>query len=421
MVFEDFAGAHQTVLWSVFAVALIMGAVVNKTNFCTMGAVSDLINIGDSGRMRAWLLAMAVAILGVVVLEGAGLVALDGTRPPYRGASLPWVEYLLGGLLFGVGMTLASGCGNKCLVRIGGGNLKSVMVLGIIAVIAFFMVNPFPGTDATLYSLLFYPWTNPTAISLSTSQDLGSITAGMFDGSAATMRMVLGLAVGIGLLVFIFKSDAFRRSFDNILGGLVVGLAVLGAWYITSGLVTISSFGDSASWSGYVSQWDFLSDGSSAKPASVGTQSFTFINPMGETLGYAASGFAREMVTFGVVALLGVIAGSFLWALLSRGFRWEWFSSWRDFGNHFIGAILMGVGGVLAMGCTIGQAVTGASTLALGSFIAFGGIVLGSALTMKVQYYKMVYEDEATLGKAVLTSLVDMRLLPGKLRKLEAV
>lgn len=421
MVFEDFAGAHQTVLWAVFAVALIMGAVVNKTNFCTMGAVSDLVNIGDSGRMRAWLLAMAVAILGVVLLEGMGLVGLDSTRPGYRGESLPWIEYLLGGILFGIGMTLASGCGNKCLVRIGGGNLKSVMVLGIIAVIAYFMVNPFPGTDATLYSLLFYPWTNPTAISLSTSQDLGSMTAGMFDGDAATMRIVLGLVVGLGLLAFVFKSGAFRSSFDNVLGGLVVGLAVLGAWYITFGLVTISSFGDSTSWAGYVSQWDFLSDGSSAKPASVGTQSFTFINPMGETLGYAASGFASELVTFGVVALAGVIAGSFLWALLSRGFRWEWFSSWRDFGNHAVGAVLMALGGVLAMGCTIGQAVTGASTLALGSFIAFGGIVLGSALTMKVQYYKMVYEEEATFGKAVLTSLVDMRLLPGKLRKLEAI
>lgn len=421
MVFEDFAGAHQTVLWSVFAVALVMGAVVNKTNFCTMGAVSDLVNIGDSGRMRAWLLAMAVAILGVVALEGTGAVSLDGTMPPYRGASLPWLEYLLGGVLFGIGMTLASGCGNKCLVRIGGGNIKSVVVFAIIGVVAYFMVNPFPGTDQTLFSLVFYPWTNPTAVNLSSSQDLGSLTAGMFDGDAALMRMILGLIVGLALVAFVFKSAAFRSSFDNILGGLVVGIAVLGAWYITAGLVSISSFGDSASWSGYVQEWDFLSDGSSEKPASVGVQSFTFINPMGETLGYAASGFTSNLVTFGVVAVFGVIAGSLLWALLSRSFRWEWFSSWRDFGNHAIGAVLMGVGGVLAMGCTIGQAVTGASTLALGSFIAFGGIVLGSALTMKVQYYKMVYEDEATFGKAVLTSLVDMRLLPGKLRKLEAV
>jgi uncharacterized membrane protein YedE/YeeE len=99
----------------------------------------------------------------------------------------------------------------------------------------------------------------------------------------------------------------------------------------------------------------------------------------------------------------------------------EWFASGRDFFNHFIGAVLMGFGGVLAMGCTIGQAVTGVSTLAIGSFIAFFGIVLGSALTMKVQYYKMVYEDEATFFKALITGLVDLKLLPSSLRKLEAI
>jgi uncharacterized membrane protein YedE/YeeE len=110
-----------------------------------------------------------------------------------------------------------------------------------------------------------------------------------------------------------------------------------------------------------------------------------------------------------------------LWALLSRSFRFEWFASFRDFLNHFVGAILMGFGGVLAMGCTIGQGITGVSTLAVGSFIALGGIVLGSALTMKVQYYRMVYEEEASLMGALVTALVDFRLLPKGLRRLEAV
>ena len=119
--------------------------------------------------------------------------------------------------------------------------------------------------------------------------------------------------------------------------------------------------------------------------------------------------------------MLGVILGSFAWALVSKSFRIEWFVNFRDFVTHVIGGILMGVGGVLALGCTIGQGVTGASTLAIGSFLAFGGIVLGSALTMKIQYYKMVYEDEASLGKALITALVDFRLLPAGLRKLEAI
>ncbi len=110
-----------------------MGAVVNKTNFCTMGAVSDAVNMGDMGRMRAWFLAIAVAMLGVTVLEFMGLLNPGDSFPPYRANQLIWAENILGGLIFGVGMTLASGCGNKTLIRIGGGNLKSIVVLLIIA------------------------------------------------------------------------------------------------------------------------------------------------------------------------------------------------------------------------------------------------------------------------------------------------
>jgi len=128
MTYADFASAQSIFLWSTFAIALIMGAVVNKPNFCTMGAVSDWVNMSDTGRMRAWILAIAVGVLGVTALEAAGLVNVTGTFPPYRQTNFVWLENVLGGALFGVGMTLASGCGNKTLIRIGGGNLKSVMV-----------------------------------------------------------------------------------------------------------------------------------------------------------------------------------------------------------------------------------------------------------------------------------------------------
>ena len=150
-------------------------------------------------------------------------------------------------------------------------------------------------------------------------------------------------------------------------------------------------------------------------------RSFTFINPMGQTLGYASSGFSSALLTAGVMALFGVILGSFLWSVVTKGFRVEWFNSVGDFFTHFIGAIMMGVGGVLAMGCTIGQGITGVSTLAIGSFITFFAIVLGSALTMKVQYYKLVYEEEASFAKAVVAGLCDMKLLPNGMRSLEKV
>jgi len=420
MTFDNFFAAQSSFLWAAFGIALVMGAVVNKTNFCTMGAVSDLVNIGDSGRFRAWLLAIAVALLGVTLLEPFGLVDPDNSYPSYRSGELLWIENLLGGLMFGIGMTLASGCGNKCLIRIGGGNIKSIMVMLVIGVIAYFMVSPFPGSDKTLFSLLFYDWIRPLSVNLGASQDLGALLAGK---SVDTARMVTGGVLGMLLLLFVFKSAEFRGSLDNILGGLVVGLAIVAAWYVTTN-ITIEADGEILSLGGYHEEWDMLADSDEGKPEQgrpLSPQSFTFINPMAQTVGYAGRGFDRSLLTFGVMAFLGVIAGSLLWSLLSRSFRFEWFSSVGDFVNHLVGAILMGFGGVLALGCTIGQGITGISTLAAGSFITFVAIIFGSALTMKIQYYKMVYEEEAGFFTALVASLADFHLLPNGLRKLDKV
>jgi hypothetical protein len=290
-------------------------------------------------------------------------------------------------------MTLASGCGNKTLIRIGGGNLKSIMVLAIIAIIAYYMVNPFPGSDKTLFTVLFYDWIRPLAVTLQTNQDLGAIVAG--SGNAATPRLVIGGILALALIGFAFMSADFRSNFDNILGGLVVGLAVLAAWYITSN-VMVSADGQSFSLQNFVAeQWDMYAKPEDLKPADsrpLSTQSFTFINPMGQTFGYAMAGFKLTALTFGVMSVAGVILGSLLWSLMSRSFRIEWFVSVKDFLNHFVGAILMGFGGVLAMGCTIGQGVTGVSTLAVGSIITLLAIIAGCASTMKYQYWRMMRE-----------------------------
>ena len=421
MIFEDFSTAHHAVLWSVFAIAFIMGAVANKTNFCTMGAVSDWVNMGDTGRIRAWILAMAVALIGVIIIEASGITSVDSTLPPYRGNNFAWLEYILGGVLFGVGMTLGSGCGNKTLIRLGGGNIKSLILFVTIAIFAYFMINPFPGTDATIYSIVFYPWTNPATVTLGTNQDVGSVVGGLFGTDAGITRTIIGLIIASFMLWLVFKSADFRSSFDNKLGGATIGVAVLAAWLATSSMVTVDADGENLSWTQYAStdNWSMLEDSAASRPRDVGVQSFTFINPIGQTLRYGVTGFNNAYFTFGLAAVLGVIIGSLAWALISRGFRIEWFASIRDFVTHLIGGVLMGIGGVLALGCTIGQAVTGISTLAMGSFLAFGGIVFGSALTMKVQYYKMLHEDEATFVKALVSSLVDFKLLPASMRTLE--
>jgi uncharacterized membrane protein YedE/YeeE len=420
MIFEGFIEAETVFLWGSFALAVVLGAVANKTNFCTMGAVSDWVNMGDLGRIRAWLLAIAVAMLGVVGLESMGMVDPGSAFPPYRASNLIWAENILGGLLFGIGMTLASGCGNKTLVRIGGGNFKSILVLAVIAVIAFYMTNPFPDSDKTLFSVLFYDWIRPLAISTESGQDLGNL---LNADNALMTRLVIGGVLGLAILAFVFKSADFRSSRDNIIGGLIVGLIVLGGWYVSSN-VQVNVEEEMYSLSTYYGEWDMVADSEDGKPAMgapLSPQSYTFINPMGQTFGYVLSGVNRSMLTFGIMALLGVIVGSFLWSLVSKSLRFEWFSSLKDFVTHMMGAVLMGFGGVLALGCTIGQGISGVSTLAVGSFLALFAIVFGSAITMKVQYYKLVYEEEASFVSALVAGLCDMKLLPNGLRKLDAV
>ena len=392
---------HLQVLGLVFLTAVTMGAVANKTNFCTMGAVSDWVNMGDTGRLRAWLFAMTVALLGVMILEGAGKLVLPAdTFPPYRTANFAWVRYVLGGVLFGIGMTLGSGCGNKTLVRIGGGNIKSVMVLAIASIAAYFMLwGDINGVG--FYDVFFNGWIAPTSIDLATrgipSQELGAITAGVTGTDAGKLHFVVGGGMVALMLAFIFKSADFRASFDNILGGLVVGLAVIAGWYITGGPM-------GAAWKEYAELATEI-------PSRVNVQSFTFISPMGDSVRYLLSPSNFTLINFGVMALSGVIAGSFLYAVLTAKFRIEWFASGKDFLQHALGGVLMGIGGVLSMGCTIGQAVTGVSTLALGSILTFVAIVFGSALTMKVQYYLM---DEQGFFGALRSALADLRLLPRK-------
>src|SRR6185503_5433067 len=226
---------HTQMLAAVFAIAVVMGAVTNKTNFCAMGAVSDWVNIGHTGRMRAWVFSMAVALAGVIALEATGIVNLSSeTFPPYRTANFAWIRYLLGGFMFGVGMTLASGCGNKTLVRIGSGNLKSLVVLAVGSVCAYLMLW------TPLYEKAFMPWVAATTINLQAhgvaNQEFGTILAGMFGMTMSKhLNMAVALVVFAGMLYFCFKSADFRFDTDHIFGGAVVGLAIVTGWWLTGG------------------------------------------------------------------------------------------------------------------------------------------------------------------------------------------
>lgn len=383
----------------------ILGYVVNKTNFCTMGAVSDLVNIGDSSRLKAWLLAITTAIVGVTSLEYLGIVDVSESRIPYRNSVLFWPRYIIGGIMFGIGMTLASGCGNKILIRIGGGNLKSIFVLLIAGLMALLM------TRTDFYGLIFHSWMSPISPDLAKlgipDQSVQTIFSSLtnIDAGNILITIFIPLLICIFLLKYIFSSYTSLSS-DNILSGVVVGLVVTFAWLISGG-----ELGQA-----WIENNDFLD----TPYPSVGVQSFTFINPMGEVLIYTSSVFDNFYLTFGVTALISTIVGSFVYSLISNNLRIEWFANKHDFFRHFIGAVLIGIGGVLSLGCTIGQGVSGVSTLAIGSIITLLSIIFGASLMMKIEYYKAVYEESSFI-ELLKNALIDLKVLPGKLRTLEKI
>lgn len=391
---------HNDVLLLVFGIAVVMGAVANKTNFCTMGAVSDWMNIGDTGRMRSWLFAITVALGGLLILEGTGIVALpDNTFPPYRTANFAWLRYVLGGTMFGIGMTLASGCGSKTCIRLGAGNLKSLVVLVIASIASYYMLWGDIGGQG-FFDVAFNSWIAPTSIDLSAhgiqSQELSTVLSGIVGaGGGAKLHLVVGAIMVLALLVFVFKSKDFRGSFNNILGGAVMGLAVVAGWCITGGPMGQA--------------WKEFAEFTNEPPSRVLVQSYTFISPMGDAVHYLLTPTKFAPINFGIMALTGVIVGSFLYSVITRKFRIDWFADVTDFIKHAVGGVFMGIGGVLAMGCTIGQGVTGVSTLAVGSILAFVSIVFGSAFTMKVQYYML---EENGFIRALHLGLADTRLLP---------
>ena len=374
----ELSNIQNVALWG-FLVAVAFGAVANKTNFCTMGAVSDWVNMGDKNRLRAWFLAIGVAILGSQLLQALGYIDLN--KSIYLAANFGWLGHLLGGFLFGVGMTLGGGCGQRTLVRTGGGNLKSLVVMLLMAITAYM----------TLRGLLALVRLNAIEVA---NIDLAArnvadqsmatlIQAATGAADAKTVRWIVAGITGLGFTIYALANSEFRRSFRNLFAGVSIGLFIVAGWYIT-GKLGFDEF----------------------EP--VRLESYTFVAPVAENVNYLMT-FTGSTINFGIAAVFGIIAGSFLYAVLSGNFKIETFSSHGDMVNHMIGGVLMGFGGVIALGCTIGQGVTGMSTLALGAVITLTMIIFGAALTMKVQYYLM---DEQGFFRALRLALADMRLLP---------
>ncbi|MFZ2852838.1 MAG: YeeE/YedE family protein [Rhodocyclaceae bacterium] len=356
----------NNIVWLAFALGAAFGVVGRRTQFCTMGAVADIVTSGDWRRMRMWLLAIAVAVLGSAALHASGQIDLG--KSIYRTSNLNWLSCLVGGLCFGFGMVLASGCGAKTLIRIGGGNLKSLVVALVVALVTLM-------TMRGVFGSLRVKVLETVSIHLPGGQDLPALLAatGVAPDSAL---IVCALAVGGALLAFVFARRDFLAA-DNLLGGIAVGLLVVGGWYVSGHL-------------GYLAE-----DPETLQEAFVATssgrmESLTFVAPLAYTLELLTlwSDSSRG-VSFGVASALGVIAGSMAYALYSRSFRWEGFRDVEDTANHLLGAALMGFGGVVAMGCTIGQGISGFSTLATGSILSFLAIIAGALAALRYQEWKL--------------------------------
>ena len=362
-----------------FLVGIVFGAVVNKTNFCTMGAVSDWVNMGNKGRLRAWLLAIGIATLVTQTLQFKGII--DISEAIYLTPNFGWLGNLLGGFLFGAGMTLASGCANRTLVRLGGGNLKSLVVMIMLGLTAYM-------TMRGVLALIRVNAIEVTNINLAShgiaNQGMGSLigsTLGL--DNIALVRGIVAAFVGGGLIIYALTGKELRRSFNNILAGVSIGLIVPAGWYIT-GVIGFDDF----------------------EPLRL--ESYTFTGPTADGIMYLLT-FTGSTINFGIAAVFGVILGAFLYAVATGKFRIETFISRNDMVRHMLGGVLMGFGGVLALGCTIGQGITGMSTLALGSLISLISIIFGSAFTMKIDYYQM---DEEGFFSSMRNALADMRLFP---------
>lgn len=365
----ELAATSQTVLWLAFAVSFVFGAIGQKTHFCTMGAVSDIVNMGEWSRMRMWLLAIGVAILGSAALHATGQIDLG--KSIYRTPTFTWLSYIVGGVSFGIGMVLASGCGSKTLIRIGAGNLKSVVVFIVLGLVAYM-------TMRGVFGVFRVNVLEKAAITFPGGQDIPALlsAAGMDPKMAFTLAVFV---IGGGLTAFCLLNREFW-TLDNLLGGIGTGLAVVAAWYVSGHL-------------GYLAEHPDTLEEAFIATNSGRMESLTFVAPQAYSLELLMlwSDSSRKL-TFAIATVLGVIAGSGAWALLTRNFRWEGFASVEDTANHLLGAALMGFGGVTAMGCTVGQGITGFSTLALGSMLTFLAIIAGAVAMLKFQYWRIMRE-----------------------------
>ncbi len=334
-------------------IGALFGMTLAATNYCVMGAISDWHTSGNTGRLGAVALAAATAIIGAQVLDSAGIV--DLSKSIYLNSRLNWLGALGGGLLFGFGMVYAGGCPSRALVRSSGGDMRALLVLLVLAIAAFATISGILGTTRVGID-------KATALDVQqlgiTNQSLTSVLTHAGAQHAAARLASIALLV-VPLLYFAFRFSRVWEKPSNLFAGLLVGALVVAGWTLTS----------------------LAADEFQANPAQL--SSLSFVRPVADAIDWIERSTALGLPGFGAMSVFGVLIGAFVtnW---SRGLcHISGFADRPDLQRHMLGAVMMGVGGVMALGCSIGQGVSGISTLSLQSVLACSAIFSGAVLALK--------------------------------------
>jgi len=326
------------------AAGCVLGFVARLNRFCTLSSLERFWYAGDSTGLRTWALAAISAMVLTQILAATG--SADITSSFYLSNQLPLTGAILGGVMFGGGMALVGTCGFGAVVRLGGGSLRALVVLVVLGLSALAAQK-----GLVAQGRVYIVDNLALDLSFAGDQSIGSLVSAL-TGLDAHLP-VAGL-IALAGLVWIFRERAYRRDGAQILTGIVIGAVIAFGWVATT----------------YVAREAF---------APVQIEAGSFVVPVGDTILQIIT-YTGTLPDYGIGLILGTLAGAAAAAAWKRDMRWEACDDARELSRHLLGAILMGVGGVFAMGCTIGQGVTGFSTLAVSAPIVLLSIAFGARM-----------------------------------------
>ncbi|OYU47825.1 MAG: lipocalin [Rhizobiales bacterium PAR1] len=339
-------------------IGVLIGFFVRRARLCSFGAIESALAGGDWRRMKIFALALGIALGGTQILIAGGW--LDPTKTTYVASRIPWLSIVIGALIFGLGMALVGTCAFGSLVRLGGGDLRSLVVLMVFGAVAYAVLR---GSLSGLRIQFFEQWTLPAP-----GDGPSALNAWLKSVWGAGLALSLMLTAAATLILPTLLDRRLWKAPRLVTAGVVLGLGVIGGWLATG--VFVDEFA-----------------------TNLRVQSLTFVAPVARTLFGVMIG-GPEWFDFGVGTVIGVVAGAYAAARLADDFRWEAFDDAREMGRHLFGAAMMGLGGILAGGCTIGQSLTAGSLTAMSWPISSVGILLGARIGIVILV-------EGSLGEAI--------------------